>query len=64
MERIDHYTLDDTNLQNAVAGLWQFASQIAKRALAVFAILGLVYGLVAAEVELAKIEQITEPLPR
>ena len=64
MERIDQYALIEPTLMRNAASLWDSLRYIAQRVLAILAVLGMVYGLVAAEVKLAQIEQITEPVPR
>ncbi len=64
MERIDQYTLFEPKLMRSAAPLWESLRYIAQRVLAILAVLGMIYGLVAAEVELARIEQITEPVSR
>ena len=64
MERIDQYALCDPTLAHHAATLWNSLGHIAQRVLAILAVLGMTYGLIAAEVELAKIEQITDIVPR
>ncbi len=64
MQRIDQYTLCDPNLLHKATTLWNSLCYIAQRVLAILAVLGMTYGLIAAEVELARIEQITDPVPR
>ena len=64
MERIDQYALIEPTLIGNAASLWDSLRYIAQRVLAILAVLGMIYGLVAAEVELAQIEQITEPVQR
>lgn len=64
MERIDQYPLFEPKLMRNAAPLWESLRYIAQRVLAILAVLGMIYGLVAAEVELAQIEQISEPVPR
>lgn len=64
MERIEQYathTLDEANETAACDGAsWSNAKWV----LAVLAVVAFTYGVFAAEVELAKSEQITEPYPR
>ncbi len=64
MERIDQYALCNPVLLNKTSALWSALCYVIQRVLAILAVLGMTYGLIAAEVELAKIEQITEPGPR
>lgn len=64
MERIDQYALCDPNLLHKATALWSSLWYIAQRVLAILAVLGMTYGLIAAEIELARIEQITDPVPR
>lgn len=64
MEQIDQYTLFAPQLMRNAAPLRESLRYIAQRVLAILAVLGMIYGLVAAEVELAQLEQITEPVSR
>lgn len=64
MEQVGQYALHDSNLTNKAAAIWNALWYIAQRVLAILAVLAFTYGLIAAEVELAKIEQITEPAAR
>ena len=64
MEQIGHYAFHDSNLTHKAAAIGNTLWYIARRVLAILAVLGMTYGLIAAEVELAKIEQITDSVPR
>jgi hypothetical protein len=64
MERADQYALCNPALLNKASAVWRLLCHIAQRVLAILAVLGMIYGLIAAEVELAKIEQITDTVPR
>jgi hypothetical protein len=62
MEQVGHYAIHDFNLANTAATIGNALSYIALRVLAILALLVFTYGLLAAEVELAKIEHVTEPV--
>jgi hypothetical protein len=62
MEQVDRYVLIDSSLASAVDLIGNALWYIARRVLATLALLALTYGLLAAEVELAKLEQFTAPL--
>jgi hypothetical protein len=64
MEHVGRYASHDSNLANKAAAIGNALLHIAQRVLAILAVLAFTYGLIAAEVELAKIEQITDPAPR
>lgn len=60
MEQAGQYVLRDASLTRHVAAIGNTLWYIAQRVLAILALLAFTYGLLAAEVELAKIEQFTD----
>ena len=59
MEQIGRYALYESILMRRVAAAGNALCYIAQRVLAILAVLAFTYGLVAAELELAKIEEVT-----
>ena len=64
MQRTIQYAVHESIMMIQVMAVSNLVWHMAKRALATLAVLALTYGLIAAEVELAKPEQITAPYPR
>ena len=64
MEQVGKYAFHDSNVTNKAAAIGSTLWHIAQRVVAILAVLSFTYGLIAAEVEFAKIEQITEPASR
>ena len=64
MEQAGRYLAHESNLTHQAAAIASALGYIVKRVLAILAVLAFTYGLIAAEVELAKIEQMTEQGPR
>ena len=64
MEQVDQYAIHDSRLHRQTALVGNALLYIAQRVLAVLALLAFTYGLLAAEVELAKLEMITVPAAR
>ena len=62
MEQVGRYVLLDSSLASTVDLIGNALWYIARRVLAILGLLALTYGLLAAEVELAKLEQFTAPL--
>ena len=62
MERAGQYVLRNFSPTNKTAGIGAALWYIVQRVLAILAVLTFTYGLLAAEVELAKIEHVTEPV--
>ena len=61
MEQIVRYALTDTRLAGKVDAIGNALWYIAQRVAGILALLAFTYGLLAAEVELAKLEQFTTP---
>jgi hypothetical protein len=61
MEQVGRYDLTDSSLANKAAAISNALRHIAQRVLGILALLAFTYGLLAAEVELAKLEQFTAP---
>ncbi len=59
MEQTRQYELCDTRLTDTAAAIGNMLWYIAERVLLILAVLAFTYSLIAAEVELAKIEQIS-----
>ena len=59
MEQVVRYVLTDIRLAGKVGAIANALWYIAQRVLAILALLAFTYGLLAAEVELAKLEQFT-----
>jgi hypothetical protein len=59
MEQIVRYALTDTRLAGKVDAIGNALWYIAQRVAGILALLAFTYGLLAAEVELAKLEQFT-----
>lgn len=64
MEQVGQYAIHDSRLHRQTALVGNALLYIAQRVLAVLAALAFTYGLLAAEVELAKLEMITVPAAR
>ncbi len=64
MQRTIQYALHESILLIQVMTVSNLFWHTTKRVLATLAVLLVTYGLIAAEVELAKTEQITAPYPR
>lgn len=64
MEQVGQYAIHASGLTRQTAALRNALLYIAQRVLAILALLAVTYGLLAAEVELAKIEMITVPVAR
>ena len=64
MEQIGRYAPYESNLMRRATAAGNALWYIAQRVLAILAVLAFTYGLVAAELELAKIEQVTDAAPR
>ena len=64
MEQAGRYLSRESKLTHQAAAIGNALGYIATRVLAILAVLAFTYGLIAAEVELAKIEQMTEQGPR
>jgi hypothetical protein len=64
MEQVGQHAIHDSSLARQTAVLGNALLYIAQRVLAILALLAFTYGLLAAEVELAKIEMITVPAAR
>ena len=64
MQRTLQYALHESIMLIQVMAVSNLFWHTAKRVLATLAVLMLTYGLIAAEVELAKPEEITAPNPR
>ena len=60
MEQVIHFVLRGANVTGKTAAVGSALWYIVQRVLAILALLAFTYGLLAAEVELAKIEQFTE----
>jgi hypothetical protein len=61
MEQVGRYVFTDSSLAGKVAVIGNAVWYIAQRVLGILALLAFTYGLLAAEVELAKLEQFTAP---
>ena len=59
MEQASNYVLADTDLANGTAALGNALVYIGQRVLGILALLAFTYGLLAAEVKLAQLEQVT-----
>jgi hypothetical protein len=59
MEQIGRYALSDTSLASTVDAIGNALWYITQRVAGILALLVFTYGLLAAEVELAKLEQFT-----
>ena len=64
MEQVRQCALRKSSLTRQTAVLGNSLLYIAQRVLAILALLAFTYGLLAAEVELAKLEMITVPAAR
>jgi len=64
MERIEQYSVRMLDGANETTEFATAAWSAGKWVLAIFAAVAFAFGVFAAEVELAKSEQITEPYPR
>jgi hypothetical protein len=64
MQRTIQYALHESIMLIQVMAVTNLVWHMAKRILATLAVLAVTYGLIAAEVELAKPEQITAQSPR
>ena len=64
MQRTIQYALHESIVIFHVMAVTNLLWHMAKRAIATLAVLLLTYGLLAAEIELVKPEQITAPYPR
>ena len=64
MQRTIQYALHESIMLIQVMAVTNLVWHMAKRILATLAVLMVTYGLIAAEVELAKPEQITAQYPR
>ncbi len=64
MEQASNYVLTDTNFANRTAALGDALVHIGQRVLGILALLAFTYGLLAAEVKLAQLEQVTTPVAR
>jgi hypothetical protein len=64
MEQASNYALTDTNFANRTAALGDALVCIGQRVLGILALLAFTYGLLAAEVKLAQLEQVTTPVAR
>lgn len=62
MEQAGRYDILDANLAQRASAIGNALCYIGQRVLAILALLAFTYGLIAAEVELAKIEHPTEPI--
>jgi hypothetical protein len=63
MEHVGRYVTADSSLASKVAVIGNAVWYVAQRALGILALLAFTYGLLAAEVELAKLEQFAAPAP-
>lgn len=61
MEQVGHYALTNSYSAIDAAAIGNALWYITRRVLAILALLAFTYGLLAAEVELAKLEQFTTP---
>lgn len=61
MEQVGRYALTDSSLARTVDAIGNALWYIAQRVAGILALLVFTYGLLAAEVELAKLEQFTVP---
>ena len=64
MEQAGQYVLVDTEFANRTAALGNALVYIGQRVLGILALLAFIYGLLAAEVKLAQLEQVTTPVAR
>ena len=64
MEQVGQHALRESSLTQQAASLGGALWYITQRVLAILALVAFTYGLLAAEVELAKIEQLTEHAAR
>ena len=64
MQRTIQYAVHDSITMIQVLAVTNLLWRMAKRVIATLAVLMVTYGLIAAEVELVKPEQITAPYPR
>lgn len=64
MQRTIQYALHESIVMFQVMAVTNLLWHMTKRAIATLAVLLLTYGLIAAEIELVKPEQITAPYPR
>ncbi len=62
MDQTGNCSILEIGLNQETAGLAQALSYIARRVLAILALFAFIYALLAAEVELARIEHVTEPM--
>lgn len=62
MEQAGNRAILDSDLGHDVARLGHALGYLARRVFAVLALLAFTYGLLAAEVELARLEHVTEPV--
>jgi|KBSSwiStaDraftv2_1062776.scaffolds.fasta_scaffold2219154_2 hypothetical protein len=59
MEQASHYVFTNTDFANRTAALGNSLAYIGQRVLGIVALLAFTYGLLAAEVKLAQLEQVT-----
>ena len=59
MEQAGNYALDSTDFANRTAAVGNALVYIGQRVLGIMALLAFTYGLLAAEVKLAQLEQVT-----
>jgi len=61
MEQVGRCVLTDASMASKATAIGSMLWYIAQRVLVILALLAFTYGLLAAEVELAKLEQFTAP---
>lgn len=64
MEQASNYVLANTDFANWTAALGNALLYGGQRVLGILALLAFTYGLLAAEVKLAQLEQVTTPVAR
>ena len=64
MEQAGNYVLAKTDFANRIAALGNALLYVGQRVLGILALLAFTYGLLAAEVKLAQLEQVTTPVAR
>ena len=64
MEQASNYVLAKTDFANRTATLGNALLYVGQRVLGILALLAFTYGLLAAEVKLAQLEQVTSPVAR
>jgi len=64
VEQIGRHAIYEPNLMRRTATIGNVLWYIVQRVLAILAVLAFTYGLIAAEIELAKIEQVVDPAQR